>query len=116
MTYNVFGGTLNPTLLLVRNDQLYMELFTSVTPKTNNCIFRRNIWIFTELCLHVYLVLITSTISLLFYSDCQGSENGSKIFVCTSRSQLFAKSDLCNTLKVIDVKVNCILYVEMCVC
>jgi len=44
---------------------------------------------------------------LLFF---QGSQNESKIFVCSSKSRLFAKHDLSTTLKVIDSKVEWILF------
>jgi len=42
-----------------------------------------------------------------------GSENESKIFVCTSKSQLIAKSDVCNTMSVIDAKVDLVLSVNV---
>jgi len=55
-------------------------------------------------------------IRVLLYSVLQGSENESKIFVCSSRSQLIAKSDLNSVLKVTDIKVDSglLLYVHAC--
>ena len=73
----------------------------------------------------VYVLNLLSCVSRFcgcrpYYVDCsmlfcmsQGSATESKIFVCTSRSQLTTKSDLCCTLKVVDAKVH-LFFVQKC--
>ena len=50
--------------------------------------------------------MLNECIILFHFSVIQGSENESKVFVCTSRSQLIDKSDLCGSLKVTDAEVR----------
>jgi len=59
-----------------------------------------------NICVYSRYLLIYSKVVQL---RCQGSENESKIYVCTSRSQLLAKADLCSMLNVIDTEVDFIL-------
>jgi len=43
----------------------------------------------------------------------QGRENETKIFVCTSKSQLIANSDVDNTLNVTAAKVDLVIYIKL---